>query len=582
MLTFFKMLSLRRRSVPAPRPPNRRIPRVEELEPRVLLSILSPAQVRHAYGFDQIRFAANGRTFQGDGTGQTIAIVDAYDDPRIASDLHVFDQAFGLPDPVLVKATPEGPTPTSALWSSEIALDVEWAHAMAPGAKILLVEAASNDMMNLLGAVDFACRQPGVVAVSMSWGASEFYGENWYDGYFVTPTDHLGGSSGQPGAAGLPGGITFVASSGDWGAWYGTDWPAVSPKVLSVGATALTLDSMGNYAGESAWRWSGGGYSSYEYEPYYQDTAQRTGWRSNPDVAAVGAWMTGLWVYDSMNGAWFSDSGTSAAAPQWAALIAVADQGRALAGEGSLDGASQTLPALYQLAHSSPGTYFHDITSGNNGYATTAGYDPVTGLGTPRADALVSALVNLGGSDTAVTFASASATSAPAHFQHATTDRFSTALAYGPGTDAMTVRTSGQAGSRGEVASVLAPALSGGTVDVGVVSALAVTMAPSAAADAPWQVSFTGTSPGSSIPSPENPEPSAPAVAGHVGSGEAASPSDAGPGAERGAGDENAGSDLWFNLAPGWDSAPSGMDGPALMDQAAVLAALALASPRPY
>src|SRR5439155_10096681 len=178
---------------------------IEQLESRTLLSLFTPTQIRRAYGFDQISFAVNGQTYQGDGSGQTIAIVDAYDDPTILRDLKYFDSTFGLPDPAFTKATPQGLPAADAGWAGEIALDVEWAHAMAPRAKILLVEAASDNLSDLLKAVNYARQQTGVVAVSMSWGSDEFYGETSYDGYFSTPSGHLGGSSGLAGASNLTG-----------------------------------------------------------------------------------------------------------------------------------------------------------------------------------------------------------------------------------------------------------------------------------------------------------------------------------------------------------------------------------------
>src|SRR5207248_10309218 len=138
-------------------------------------------------GFDQITF--NNGTVPGDGSGETIAIVDAFDDPRAASDLHQFDLQFNLPDPILTKVNQTGGTSlpqADAGWAEEIALDIEWAHAIAPKAKILLVEATNADVNNLTAAVAFAARQPSVVAVSMSWGAGEFFGENSFDSSFVT------------------------------------------------------------------------------------------------------------------------------------------------------------------------------------------------------------------------------------------------------------------------------------------------------------------------------------------------------------------------------------------------------------
>src|SRR5205085_4866439 len=135
------------------------------------------------------------------------------------------------------------------------------------------------------------------------------------------------------------------------------------PNVLSVGGTTLRLDSSGNILGESAWSGSGGGISSVEAQPAYQHgiVTQSTTRRTNPDVAYDADPNTGFPVYDSFNNGsaapWSQFGGTSDAAPQWAGLIAIADQGRALAGKGALDGPTQTLPMLYQLAS----TDFHDI-----------------------------------------------------------------------------------------------------------------------------------------------------------------------------------------------------------------------------
>ncbi|MEN6449330.1 MAG: S53 family peptidase [Thermoguttaceae bacterium] len=351
----------------------------------------SPAQIRHAYGFDQVTFS-NGAV-AGDGAGTTIAIVDAYDDPTIAEDLHQFNLEFGLPDCVFTKVNQYGGTDypdADRGWATEIALDVEWAHAIAPGANILLVEAASASMSDLLTAVDYARRAAGVVVVSMSWGTGEFRGETNCDSYFTTPAGHTG--------------VTFLAASGDDGAPVG--YPATSPNVISVGGTTLSLNGQGVYQGESAWSGSGGGVSKYEAQPSYQRgvVTQSAVYRANPDVSYDSNPSTGFSVYDSFNNGtstpWGQWGGTSAAAPQWAALIAIADQGRMLAGNGSLDGATQTLPMLY----AAPSTHFHDITSGSSTgsphYSATAGYDLVTGRGTPVADLLVADLAGTGSTST--------------------------------------------------------------------------------------------------------------------------------------------------------------------------------------
>ena len=369
--------------MPAPR---RRL-HLEELEQRTLLSVAapdftltpltadatapySPAQIRDAYGFDKLSY---------DGTGQTIAVVDAYDDPNILSDLKTFDRTFGLADPPsFVKATPEGAPQSDPGWAGEISLDVEWAHAIAPKAKILLVEAATSSWTDLMSAVDYARRQPGVSVVSMSWGGDEFAGETAYDSTFTTPSGHSG--------------VAFVASAGDSGAE--VEYPAASPNVLAVGGTSLTITSAGAYVGETAWTDGGGGPSQYEAEPSYQSQVQGSGQRMTPDVAYNADPNTGFYVYDTVpdsNGyvGWFAYGGTSAGAPQWAALIALADQGRAAAGLGALTNAAA---AVYSL----PATDFHDVTIGGNGYSAISGYDRATGRGSPRADLVIADLVKYG------------------------------------------------------------------------------------------------------------------------------------------------------------------------------------------
>ena len=349
--------------------------RVEELESRTLLAY-APAQILHAYGFDRLPY---------DGRGQTIAIVDAYDNPALTYDLQNFDQLFGLPDPVLTIAQPQGQPTYNEGWGLETDLDVEWAHAIAPAADILLVEAKNDYGGNLMAAANYARQQPGVVVVSMSWESNEFPGEKLYDSDFTTPPGHMGGS-------GLPGGVTFVAASGDKGA--GVVWPASSPNVLSIGGTTLTLDDSNVIASEIGWSGSGGGLSRYESKPDFQAPFQSTGMRTTPDFAYNADLATPFWTYASNFGGLQAVYGTSAGAPQWAGLIALADQALAWKGIGSLDGPTQTIPELYNLAGSSYSTYFHDIVDGNNGYQAGPGYDMVTGIGTPLADQIVEALVN--------------------------------------------------------------------------------------------------------------------------------------------------------------------------------------------
>ena len=195
----------------------------------------------------------------------------------------------------------------------------------------------TQELQNLLTAVNAARNTPGVVAVSMSWGFNEMPNESSYDSYFTTPAGHTG--------------ITFIAASGDDG---GVEYPSASPNVLSVGGTTLNLSGSGTYGSETAWIDSGGGYSQYEPEPSYQESVQQTGMRSTPDVAFDGDPNTGVEVYatapGSSQGSWQVVGGTSLGAPAWAGIIAIVDQGRALEGMSSLDGPTQTLPSLYAAA----------------------------------------------------------------------------------------------------------------------------------------------------------------------------------------------------------------------------------------
>jgi hypothetical protein len=381
----------------------------------------TPAQIDQAYNINQISFGSG--TVAANGAGQTIAIVDAYNDPNISSDLSVFDSEFDLPAANLKVVSQTGTSKlpaTDAGWAGEISLDVEWAHAIAPGANILLVEASSDDTTNLIDAVNYARSAAGVSVVSMSWGGSEFFSFNGgtesesqlaYDPDFTTPAGHQG--------------VTFVAAAGDSGSRAGVDWPASSPNVLSVGGTTLMLSDTGAYESEAGWSGTQSGYSQVETEPAYQDTVQDTGTRSVADVSFDADPNTGLAVYDSVSyegvSGWQEVGGTSAGAPAWSAIVAIADQGRTLAGEGTLDGASQTLPSLYDL-YSAPGTTdystytsdFNDISTGGGGTrahfrwggngasssSAAAGYDTITGLGTPEAATLVDALVGSSASST--------------------------------------------------------------------------------------------------------------------------------------------------------------------------------------
>jgi hypothetical protein len=378
----------------------------------LLVTQFQPSAVGTAYSFAQ----AGSTTSKTAGSGQTIAIVDAYNDPKIASDLATFDAKFGLSAPPnfkVVNQTGGSSLPaTDAGWATEIALDVEWAHAMAPGANILLVEARSASLGDLLTAVNYA-RQASlggapVTTVSMSWGADEFRGETSYDSYFTTPAGHAG--------------VTFIAASGDYSV---TTWPAAAGNVLAVGGTTLNVNASGSYVGETAWRDGGGGVSLYERMPSYQTAAgivTSNGGRAVPDVAYNADPNTGFLVYDSVpyygSSGWFVVGGTSAGAPQWASIIAIANQARAAAGLPSL---AQANAALYTI-HTNAPQAFHDIASGNNGYySAAAGFDAVTGLGSPVVSTIIADLVNAPTAGTTTTSTSSSgATPRPTTHHHAT------------------------------------------------------------------------------------------------------------------------------------------------------------------
>ncbi|HSW69555.1 MAG TPA: S53 family peptidase [Gammaproteobacteria bacterium] len=342
--------------------------------PNGLPTGLSPNQVSIAYGFTSL-----GRW----GAGQTIALVDAYDAPTIENDLSVFNSTFGLKpcttfNGCFRKIYADGFKPQlNGDWAVETTLDVEWAHAMAPRAKILLVEATDDRMDSLMRAVQVATFN-GANFVSMSWGSPEDPNETAIDVGFNNPN------------------VTYVAASGDGG--HGIIYPAASPYVLSVGGTTLYIDPITSaYISETAWSGSGGGLSLYENEPAYQVSYQIPNnpfrKRGVPDVSYNADPNTGFSVYDSTpdsfgNYGWLIIGGTSASAPQWAALLA--------------DANSASIPPrltnfsnlLYIAALKHYGRDYHDIMIGNNGmcgYYCNAqiGYDYVTGLGSSQVANLV-------------------------------------------------------------------------------------------------------------------------------------------------------------------------------------------------
>ena len=389
---------------------------------------LSANQMRGAYGlgtYSNAGVLSGAITFQGvqgTGAGETIAIVDAYNDPNILADAATFSTAFSLPQfnvvggPTLKVLNQNGgsslanvPNSTGALgnWAIEESLDVEWAHAIAPQANIILFEAVS-DSNALYAAVQTAAATPGVVAVSMSWSGSEYSGETSDDAIFTTPSGHTG--------------VTFLAATGDYGPYAPNKstitphYPATSPIVVAVCGTTLAV-SGNSFSSVTVWGsgtssdtagGSGGGISQYETDRSFQSSvvgsSYSTTHRVYPDVSADGNPHSGVAVCDSYDygssAPWIQVGGTSLATPMWAAMISIVDQGRAVAGLSSLDGPSQTLPLLYDYSS----TGYHDITSAgslpsgdenliNTGpepiYEAATGYDLTSGIGSPIASTLL-------------------------------------------------------------------------------------------------------------------------------------------------------------------------------------------------
>ncbi|MFC8363772.1 peptidase S8 [Streptomyces griseorubiginosus] len=323
-----------------------------------------PTDLRSAYGLTAA--AASG------GTGATVAVVDAYDDPNAEADLATYRSHYGLPacttaNGCFKKVSQTGSTtslPSSdAGWSEEISLDLDMVSAIAPNAHILLVEATSPTMANLGKSVNEAVAL-GAKYVSNSYGGSESSSDTSYDSsYFNHP------------------GVAITVSAGDSG--YGAEYPAASKYVTSVGGTALSTASNSRGWTETVWKTSstegtGSGCSTYDAKPSWQTDTGCTK-RMISDVSAVADPATGVSVYDSygITAGWYTFGGTSAAAPIIAGVYALAGT------PGSSD-----YPAQYPYRHTSA---LNDVTSGNNGTCATSyfctarsGYDGPTGWGTPE------------------------------------------------------------------------------------------------------------------------------------------------------------------------------------------------------
>ncbi len=361
----------------------------------------TPAQIRTAYQLPALPTSWSNLTAAQAakyGAGQTIYIVDAMHDPNIVAELNAFSVAFGLPvctssvlsaTASLPLASPDAsktcelvvaysngsaitntPPAYDAGWATEIALDVQWAHATAPLARIVLIEAPSASVNHLLGAVNLAnAMGPGVV--SMSFGADE--------GSWMTSVDSAFNAAN----------MTYLAATGDSGK--GVSWPSASARVLAVGGTSLS-GFTSTTRNEVAWSSTGGGISRFISAPSYQvATVPGLGaqtYRNVADVAFNADPSTGQYTALIPQGSstikWYSVGGTSLATPQWAGIVAVANAIRDQSGQGPL-GLVQNF--LYQTASSASNffsTIFNDIVSGNNGYAASAYYDIPTGLGSPN------------------------------------------------------------------------------------------------------------------------------------------------------------------------------------------------------
>ena len=379
-----------------------------------VVSTYTPAQIRAAYGLPVLPTSFTGLTAAQAaqlGAGQTIYLVDAQNDPNAAAELAAFSAKFALPTCSTLSIAPNASLPLAAAsstacqfavvyttaaggmtstapaydagWATEMQLDVQWAHATAPLARIILVEAPDASMNSLLGAIQVA-NNLGKGVVSMSFGGAEGSWTASVDSYFSAL------------------GMTYLAATGDNGA--GVSWPAVSSKVVAVGGTTLTYTGSGPRT-ETAWTGTGGGVSAYTPTPSYQNSAvpgmsSAPAHRSVADVSFNADPSSGQYIVSIAPGSttqnWFSVGGTSLSTPQWAGLMAIANAQRLLAGSAVLGAPHSVLYGQIASASASYAAAFADVTKGSDGSCSTcvakAGYDTLTGLGTPNSASLLSAL----------------------------------------------------------------------------------------------------------------------------------------------------------------------------------------------
>jgi len=333
--------------------------RASEISPNATPSGLGATNIVSAYSLNT-----------AGGSGVTVAIVDAYNDPNAAADLAVYRSQYGLSACTVangcfsqVSQTGSSTLPTSDTgWAGEISLDLDMVSAACPLCHILLVEATSATDANLYAAENYAAAHANYV--SNSWGGSEYSGETSDDTNFNHP------------------GVAITVSSGDSGT--GAEYPATSKYVTAVGGTSLSTSSTTRGWTETAWSSAGSGCSSYESKPSWQTVTTGCSNRAEADVSAVADPNTGVAVYQTYGASgWSVYGGTSASAPIIAAVYALAGT------PGSSD-----YPASYPYSHSSN---LYDVTSGSNGSCGApictagTGWDGPTGLGTPNTSAAFAA-----------------------------------------------------------------------------------------------------------------------------------------------------------------------------------------------
>ena len=309
------------------------------------------------------------------GGSRAIAVVDAYDDPTALSDLRAFSTQFGLTPiergnfQVIFAGGSRPPVDGTGGWELEEALDTEWAHAFAPAAKLFLVEAKSSSLPDILMAEDVASAQVAAAGggeVSNSWGSSEFLGETAFDTHFKKST------------------VVYFAESGDAP---GVQYPAASPFVVATGGTSTTRTPSGSFFREVAWQDAGGGVSSFEPRPQFQNpiSAIVGTRRGTHDVSFDSSPATGVWVFATPAGpataGWYVVGGASVAAPTWAAIVNSA-------GHFFANTAAELTTVYNNRAVSAD---FRDIILGNCGpYGTqfaVVGYDLCTGVGSNQGKA---------------------------------------------------------------------------------------------------------------------------------------------------------------------------------------------------